>query len=317
MRARAVALFAALIAIVALSGCGRGAVPPRPVDDAKHEAWVEPIFGRAADLAVVMNMRRLRDDPTYTSVVASMRTKAGDDDVDPSILRALLDCDAISLEGVVLDWRKPWQAMQWMFIARGEPADLSPDALRDRDRPVFQFVQKTPAGVAIYAMPRDSGQTLFVFPGNTWVLASNGLVERLAHASRPPPLDFDANVMLAGYMSSALLRAGATQGEVREKALMDGIDFSVVEVDAPAGDDSVAVGMKLVYLDDAFAKEAERALDVELRRVEDMAKEQAGDAAALVTLLHAALSVSRDGRVLKVDLRVPRVLLEKAAKSGD
>jgi hypothetical protein len=75
--------------------------------------------------------------------------------------------------------------------------------------------------------------------------------------------------------------------------------------------------MKLVYLDAAFAKEAERAIDDELQRRTAKAKEQGGDAAALMMLLRAALHVTRDGRVVKIDLRVPRVLVEKAAKWGD
>lgn len=317
MRARVRVLLAAIVACVAIAiGCGKSAIPARPSDDAKHESWVEPIFGRAADLAMVVNMRRVRDDPTFAATEEQRRALK---DVDASVWRALFECDAISFEGVVLDWRKPWESIQWVIVARGEPADLSPDALRTSDGPLFQFVQKTPAGVAIYAVPSDHGrEVLFVFPGGTWVLASNGLLERIAKSSQPPPpLDFDAEPMMAVYMSSTLLQTGARMGEVREKAAIDGIDFSVVELDAPRGDDAITLAMKLVYLDDTFAKKAERALDDELRRVTDMAKEQGGDAAALMVLLRAALHISRDGRVVKVDLRVPRVLVEKASKWKD
>jgi len=313
MRALA-ALFVALFVVV---GCGRGPVPPRPADDVKHEAWVEPIFGRAADVAMVVNMRRVREDPTFAETEDQRRAL---EDVDASVWRSLFECDSISLEGVVLDWRRPWDSMQWIVVARGEPADLSPEALRtSSDGQLFQFVQKTPSGMAIYAIPSARNvAALYVFPGGTWVVASNGLKERIAKSSQPPPaLDFDPEVMAAGYMSSGLLQAGARMGEVREKAALDGIDFAVTELDAPRGDDAITVAMKLVYLDAAFAKEAERAIDAELSRVSDMAQKEAGDAAALVMLLRAAMHVSRDGRVVKIELRVPRVLAEKAAKSAN
>jgi hypothetical protein len=320
MRARVARLFAALfacVAFVSLSACGNGGVPPRPADDAKHESWVEPIFGRAADFAMAVNIRRVRDDPTFAGTEEQRRAMK---DVDATIWRALFECDSISLEGIVLDWRKPWDSMQWIAIARGEPVDLAPDALRmSGGAAIFQFVQKTPAGVAIYAVPSDRNhEALFVFPGGTWVLVSNGLLERVAKSSQPPPpLDFDPDPMVSAFMSSALLHAGASMGEVHDKEALDGIDFAVTELDAPRGDDAITLAMKLVYLDAAFAKEAERAIDDELQRLTSKAKEQGGDAAALMVLLRAALQVTRDGRVVKIDLRVPRVLVEKAAKWGD
>lgn len=299
----------ASLSIVAL-GCG-GAVPQRPSDDRVHEAWVEPIFGRAADFAVVVRMRAVRDDPSYAKL--STKRRQIDSDLDDATWRAIFDCDEISFEAIVLDWKKPWRSIEWIAVARGEPSDLSPDALRSGSRPMFRFVQRTPAGVSIYAFPSDNKEALFVFPGGTWVVATNGLFERIAKSSSPPPpLRFDPDVTSAAYMSGAMMRASSESAyEEKGKATVEGIDFAVAEMDAPAGDDAFVSDVKLAYLDEASAKNAERALDEVMREALDALKR---DDSAVAGYLLAALKIGREGRVVRVDLRVPRFLAEKAVK---
>lgn len=301
---RAASLLLLLFVAAMSSSCGGGALPMRPADDHAHEAWIEPVLGRGADLVVIVRVHKLMSDATFGPLMTKLAHDAFSEQNDATLLHALIDCDEIDLEASG-DLTKP-DSMPWIAVMRGVPQDVDVRAIMRGNTPVFESIGRSIAGVDAYvAHDLADGAELLVFPDRTWILVAKDVAPRLAaSATPPPPLPLEPDAMVASYTSGALIQLLSVYADADQRALVDGLDGCTGAL-FPSGHDDVTSKANLFYVDSSTASNAKTTLEAQIKK----ATAHSDDLSAI--LLKSMLSIHRNGRVVEVEVKVPTAVIGK------